>query len=65
MSSKHRISVSLSERQYRELSSISQEHKVSIAWLGRAAIEEMLKRIQNEQIQLVLNLIPNKSSDKG
>ena len=51
MPSKHRISINLSEREYWELSSLSKQYNVSMAWLGRMAIEELLEKIEKEQVQ--------------
>jgi predicted DNA-binding ribbon-helix-helix protein len=41
--SPHRLSVSLTAEQHRELNEIAQRNKVSIAWVIREAIERLLK----------------------
>ena len=61
MTSKHRISINLSEREYQELSSLSKEHRVSMAWLGRKAVEKMLQELENDEPPLPLRLL-NKNS---
>ena len=61
MASKHRISVNLSEKEYLELLSLSEQYRVSMAWLGREAIEGLLEKFEKEKIQLPLNLIENKN----
>lgn len=38
----HRLSVSLTDAQYRQLTAIAQKNKVSIAWVVREAIERLL-----------------------
>lgn len=63
MASKHRISVNLSESEYRELSALSVNHRVSMAWLGRQAIAEFLERYRDENLQLPLAL-PSKGAQK-
>jgi hypothetical protein len=39
----HRLSVSLTLDQHRELSEIARKNRVSIAWVVREAIERLLK----------------------
>lgn len=39
----HRLSVSLTEEQYSELTEIAEKNKVSIAWVVREAIERLLR----------------------
>lgn len=41
--SAHRLSVSLSAEQHRELNEIARKNKVSVAWVVREAIERLLK----------------------
>ena len=62
MTSKHRISVNLSEVEYQELSSLSEQYKVSMAWLGRIAIEGLLQEFENDELQLPLKLLKKKES---
>ena len=57
MASKHRISVSLAEDEYQELSGLSEKHQVSMAWLGRQAIQEFLNKYFQEELQLPLKLV--------
>lgn len=56
MASKHRVSVNLAEDEYQELSALSEKHQVSMAWLGRQAIQEFLNRYRQEELQLPLKL---------
>lgn len=56
MGAKHRVTVNLADREYQELSALSQKNRVSLAWLGRQAIMEFLDRYANEERQLPLNL---------
>lgn len=39
----HRLSVSLTVEQHRELSDIAKRNRVSVAWVVREAIERLLK----------------------
>jgi len=41
--SAHRLSVSLTAEQHRELNEIAKKNKVSVAWVVREAIERLLK----------------------
>lgn len=61
MPGKPRISVSLSEQEYRELSALAEKYQISLAWLGRKAIAEFLERHQDEELQLPLFLPSGKS----
>ena len=56
MAAKHRVTVNLEDREYLELSALSDKHRVSLAWLGREAIIEFLERTDKEELQLPLNL---------
>jgi len=57
MSQSHRISVSLSSAEYTELKALSEQHRVSLAWLGRQAIVEFMDRFRNKELQLPLGLV--------
>ncbi|MDP2618846.1 MAG: hypothetical protein Q8P46_01495 [Hyphomicrobiales bacterium] len=61
----NRISVGLSEREYAELLTLSEKHRVSMAWLGRQAIIEFLDRYANAERQLPLNLPSEKRTANG
>ena len=52
MASKYRISVTLSDKEYQKLSSLAEQYKVSMAWLGRKAIEGLIEKIDNEELSL-------------
>lgn len=41
--SAHRLSVSLSAEQHRELNEIARKNRVSVAWVIREAIDRLLK----------------------
>ena len=41
--SAHRLSVSLTAEQHRELSEIARKNRVSVAWVVREAIDRLLK----------------------
>lgn len=52
MAPKPRISVSLPEQEYRELTALAERHRISVAWLGRQAVVEFLERYRDGQLQL-------------
>lgn len=54
MAQNHRISVGLSSTEHTELRSLSEKHRVSVAWLGRHAIVEFLERHRNREFQIPL-----------
>ena len=53
---KNRVTVNLGEPEYRDLLALSEQHQVSLAWLGRRAIAEFLDRSKEGQLQLTLQL---------
>lgn len=54
MASRNRLSVNLSDAEFSALSALALNSKVSMAWLGRYAIGELLDRAANEDLQLPL-----------
>ena len=56
MAAKHRVSVNLSEEEYRELAGMADRYRVSMAWLSRQAITEHLERYQVEYLRLPVRL---------
>ena len=56
MAAKHRVSVNLSEEEYRELAGMADRYRVSMAWLSRQAITEYLERYQVEYLRLTVRL---------
>lgn len=64
VSTKHRVTVNLEDREYRELSALSRKNRVSLAWLGRQAIMEFLGRYASEERQLPLNLPDRQDTTK-
>ena len=57
MAGKTRISVGLSASDYRELSAIADQARVSLSWLGERAVAEFLERHRNNELQLPLGLV--------
>lgn len=55
MTAKHRVTVNLEDREYQELTVLSEANRISLAWLGRQAIIEFLERHANEERQFPLN----------
>lgn len=56
MVAKPRISFTLPEDEYRELSALAEKHRISLAWLGRQAVVEFLERHQDHGLQFPLTL---------
>ena len=51
-----RVTVSVDERDYAQLSTLAEEHRVSLAWLVRYAVGDFLQRYRQDQLQLPLEL---------
>lgn len=60
-----RISVGLSDREYEDLQTLAEKHRVSMAWLGRQAIIEFLDRHGGTDRQLPLELPSTKRTANG
>ena len=58
MATKERLTVNLEADDYRELRRIAEQHSVSMAWLGRRAIERFLEQ-SNSQRELPIPLPSN------
>ena len=56
MAAKNRVTVNLEDHEYERLSMLSDEHRVSLAWLGRLAIIRLLEHSEKEEQQLPLSL---------
>ena len=63
MSQKRRISLTLDEKEYAEISNLSEKHQISMAWICRQAINRFLEKSRNGDVQLPLPLLSK--SDKG
>ena len=62
VAARNRVTVNLEDREYAELSALSDRHRVSLAWLGRQAIIEFLERRESEDLQLPLILSSERPS---
>lgn len=51
-----RVTVSVDERDYEQLSSLAENHRVSLAWLVRYAVSDFLARYREDQLELPLEL---------
>lgn len=49
MASKYRVSINLTESEYRELAAVAEKSRVSMAWLGREAVIQLLDRSKTEE----------------
>ena len=51
-----RVTVSVDERDYEQLSTLAEEYRVSLAWLVRYAVSDFLQRYRQDQLELPLEL---------
>ena len=51
-----RITVTVDEQDYVQLTKLAEKYRVSLAWLVRYAVSDMLDRSQQDQLQLPLDL---------
>lgn len=54
MAANNRISVNLNSDEYLALSELSERYQVSLAWLARRAISDLLDQYRNEPDQINL-----------
>jgi predicted transcriptional regulator len=62
MTSKHRITVNLSDNELDRLKGLADKSKVSKAWLGRYAISALLDRADNDHDQFLPSLAQKRRS---
>jgi hypothetical protein len=53
-----RVTVSVDERDYEQLSTLAEDYRVSLAWLARYAVSDFLARYREDQLELPLELTP-------
>ena len=51
---KLRISINLPGNEYGELAALAEKHNISMAWIGRKAIVDLLDRYRDSSLQLPL-----------
>jgi hypothetical protein len=51
-----RVTVSVDERDYEQLSTLAEEYRVSLAWLVRYAVGDFLDRYRQHPLELSLEL---------
>ena len=64
MPAKHRVTVNLDDREYRELSALAEKYRVSLAWLLRQGTVQFLDRHAQDEMQLPLGLSPERRADR-
>lgn len=64
MTAKHRVTVNLDDHEYEALSIVARQKRVSLAWLGRQAINELLERYAKDERQPFLDLEPARDRDE-
>ncbi|MGI9484356.1 MAG: ribbon-helix-helix protein, CopG family [Geminicoccaceae bacterium] len=55
-----RITVTVDEQDHAQLTKLAEQYRVSLAWLVRYAVSDMLDRHQQDQLQLPLDLTSNR-----
>lgn len=51
---KQRLSINLSDSEYTELAGLAEKHSLSMAWIARRAVADLLERSRDEPLQLPL-----------
>jgi len=51
---KQRITINLSDGEYGELAALAEKNNVSMAWIGRKAIIDLLQQARGKSVQLSL-----------
>ena len=64
MAARNRVTINLEDREYAELSALSDKHRVSLAWLGRQTIIEFLERRESDDLQLPL-ILSSRETPRG
>lgn len=59
MAANNRISVNLNSDEYMALSELSERYQVSLAWLARRAIADLLEQYRKDPDQLKLPFLSN------
>jgi predicted transcriptional regulator len=54
VSAKRRITVNLTDAEYATLSKLAERFQVSLAWLGRRALAELVEKYQHRSAQMPL-----------
>jgi predicted transcriptional regulator len=52
---KQRISINLPEDEYAQLAALAEKNKLSMAWIGRKAILDLLDRYRDRQLPLTFS----------
>ena len=61
--SKHRIAVNLSPGEYSDLATLSETYDVSMSWLGRQAIRDLVARYRGGRLRVPLRIkLPHQAS---
>jgi hypothetical protein len=63
MASKYRVTVNLTESEYKELAKLADDSQLSMAWLSRQGIAQLLKQLKSNKHQLsLLDSIPKRKA---
>jgi hypothetical protein len=52
---KHRVAVNLEDDEFAELAALAEKHNISMAWIGRKAILDLLQLHRENTLQLPLS----------
>lgn len=59
MAANNRITVNLNAEEYAALTALSERYQVSLAWLGRRAIFDLIEQCSNNQDRLNMPFLSN------
>lgn len=62
MSAKNRITINLDDKNYDELTALSEKLDVSLAWLGRRAFSDLLAKYNGKQEDMLTIVASTKQS---
>jgi hypothetical protein len=64
MAAKNRITVNMTDAEYAALSELAARFQVSLAWLGRRAMAELVERYRKESDQLKMPFLKESDEEK-
>jgi hypothetical protein len=62
---KQRLSINLSDREYAELSALAERNNLSMAWIGHKAVRDFLDQANYGSLQLPLTFSKRRDADES
>jgi Ribbon-helix-helix protein, copG family len=56
-----RVTVSVDQRDYEQLTALAEDYRVSLAWLVRYAVTDLLERYRQDQLELPLEPVARRA----